>query len=212
MTSRRSALSLGMAFLGLPAALSGCGAISALDAVSTPLDVYELRPPAVPAEAARGGRIARDVIVEVPTSAGSLDTDRIMIRPNPLQAEYLPEARWSESTPVMVQTLMLRSLEATNRLRYVGRRPLGAGGDVAILTEIQDFQAELAPDGKTAQVHMRLRVTLVRENDARILSTRTFATRAAAASTKTLPVVEAFDAAAQQILADFTVWTMANLR
>ena len=70
----------------------------------------------------------RDVIIELPTTSGALATDRIMIRPNRLQAQYLPESRWSEPAPVMVQTLMLRAVEATGAVRYVGREPLGVSG------------------------------------------------------------------------------------
>lgn len=191
-------------------AMTGCAAISAIGEAATPLEVYELRAPAdIPA--ARGPQIARDVIVELPTTGGALETDRIMIRPNPLQAQYLPDVRWSEPTPVMVQTLMLRSIEATQGVRYVGRQPLGASGDYAVVTELIDFQAELGEDRETATVRLRLVSRVVREDDASIVASRTFTATAPALSLDTPVLVEAFDAASDGLLAEFSAWILSVL-
>lgn len=192
------------------ASLGGCAAISAVSSAATPLDVYELRAPAGIVATTRAP-LPRDVIVEVPTTSGALDTDRIMIRPNALQAQYLPDVRWSETTPVMVQTLMLRAIEATGAVRYVGRKPLGVSGDYAVITEVVDFQAEVDPAGPGATVEMRLLVRVVREQDANIVASRTFAASAPAASTDTLAVIEAFNAASEQVFADFAGWMQSTL-
>ncbi len=187
------------------AMLTGCAALSAVNKVAVPLEVYELRPPAGLAQAPGRPR-PLDVIVELPTTTGSLATDRIMIRPTALQAQYLPEVRWADPVPVMVQTLMLRTLEARGAVRYVGRRPLGASGDYALVTEVVDFHAELAPDGTTAAVTLALIVRLVREGDARIVASRSFRAAAPAVSTETPALIAAFDAAAAALLTDFAGW------
>ncbi|WP_323767698.1 ABC-type transport auxiliary lipoprotein family protein [Marinovum sp.] len=190
--------------------LSGCAVISAFDEAATPLDVFELRaPPGIKATSQQV--LARDVIVELPRTSGALATDRIMIRPNTLQAQYLPDVRWSEPTPVMVQTLMLRTLEATGAVRYVGREPLGVSGDYAVLTEVVDFQAELAEDTDSATVRLSLIVKVVREADARIIANRTFAANAVAASTETLIVIQAFDVASVQLFSEFADWLPSAL-
>ncbi len=192
------------------AALSGCAAISAVSDAATPLDVYELRAP--DSIAATNGRVlARDVIVEIPTTSGALATDRIMIRPNALQAQYLPDVRWSEPTPVMVQTLMLRSIEATGAVRYVGRKPLGVSGDFALVTEVIDFQADVVPETDTANVQITLLVRIVRESDASIVASRRFTASAVAATTETEVVIDAFSSASDQVFADFAQWVRTTL-
>ena len=104
--------------------LGGCSAISALSDASVPLDVYDLRAPDdIPAT--RGAPLPLTVTIETPTTGGALQTDRIMIRPDPFQAQYLPEVRWSEETPQLVQTLMVRSLEFDGRAAL--RRAYAAG-------------------------------------------------------------------------------------
>lgn len=200
---RRTALLLA---LGL---LSGCGALSALSDATTPLDVYELRAPtAVPT--ARTA-LPVQVTVELPTTGGALVTDRIMIRPDRLQAQYLPEVRWSEETPEMVQTLMVRALENTNALSYVARRPLGPGGDIAIMTEVTDFQAEAPdPDGPVTVV-LRMTSRLVRESDISIRATRTFSATAQAPTSETADVVAAFDRASNELFTDFAIWAASSL-
>jgi cholesterol transport system auxiliary component len=192
------------------ALLPGCSAISALSGAATPLDAYDLTAP-VDGPQARGRATSAQLVVELPTAPGALSTDRILIRPRPLQAAYLPDAKWAEEAPVMVQTLLLRSLEDANAFRYVGRRPLGTSGDYALVSELTDFQAEATPDGKTAVIRLRLTARLVREEDATVLASRTFNTQSAAASTDTLDIVEGFNLANQQLLSDTTAWVLKTL-
>lgn len=201
----------GLMVAALMSAVAGCSALTALGDASTPLDVYELRVTDI--TATRQGRPAPvDVTVEVPTTSGAFETDRIMIRPNPLQAEYLPGARWGEVTPVMLQTLLLRSIEATQGVRYVGRRPLGASGDFAIVTELTDFQAELKDDRDNAEVRIKFISRIVRERDAHIAATRTFQSTASSSSIETQAIVEAFDRATRRVLPEFSAWVLSATR
>lgn len=189
--------------------LAGCSALSAIGDAATPLDAYELRAPASGPVARRA--LARDLVIEVPDTSGALATDRIMIRPHPLQAQYLPDARWTENAPLMLQTLMLRAFENTNALRYVGRRPLGSSGDYALTSELTDFQAELRADGQSVTTHVRLTARIVREADASVIASRTFQTSGEAASTDTLEIVESFNGATDALLLELTRWTLGRL-
>ncbi len=190
-------------------ALGACGAISALNDVDQPLDSYELGVPQGLPVARRS--LPQHLTVERPAAGGALDTDRILIRPNPLQAQYLPAARWTDEAPVMLQTLILRSLEATGALTYVGRRPLGASSDYALLSEIAALEAAPLADGDAATVRVELSAWLVREEDAQIVADRTFTATASAPSTETLTLVAALDRATGQVLREIAAWTLATL-
>ncbi len=189
--------------------LSGCAAITSLTDATTPLQAYELRAP-TDTPAVRGS-LRRDLVIETPTAGGALDTDRILIRPDPFQAAYLPGVRWTDSAPVMLQNLMLRSFEDTNALRYVGRRPLGGSADYVLVSELTDFQAELGPDGETVTTRLRLTARLVREADATILGSRTVQSTAPAASTEAAAVVAGFDAATTAALRELTIWALRRM-
>jgi cholesterol transport system auxiliary component len=134
-----------------------------------------------------------------------------MIRPAPLEARYLPDVRWSEAAPVMVQTLMLRTLDATGAFQYVGRRPLGAGGDYAIVTELTNFEAAVSPEAEGARIEVRLVARIVREQGVRIVAARTFEAREPAASLDDDALIAAFDAATGRVLTEVASWTLASL-
>ncbi|MBS0126708.1 ABC-type transport auxiliary lipoprotein family protein [Thetidibacter halocola] len=185
--------------------LAGCSALSALGAASTPLEVFELRALA-PEQPARRTRDV-EVVVEEPVATGALATERIMIRPAPLSAQYLPGVRWADPAPAMLQTMLLRSLAETGAFNSVGRGPVGTRADYAVLGELTDFQAEVA-EGQGAQVRVRLMLRIVREGDARVTARRTFESVAPAADTDAATIVDAFDAALRSMLADMVPWIL----
>lgn len=187
--------------------VSGCSAISALGDASQPLEVYELRAPDV-----RKAAVQRDIelVVEEPASSGSLSTERIMIRPTRLQAQYLPGVRWADIAPVMVQTLMVRSLTATGAFRSVGRLPIGTAADYALLSELTDFQAETNSDGESAVIRVRIIFRIVRESDARVVGTRAFTATEQANATDVNTIVDAFDRATSNMLEAAIGWIISD--
>ena len=196
-------------FLLLPLLLPACSALSALGDASQPLDIYELRTPVLRQAATRR---PVELVVEEPQASGTLTTERILIRPTPFEAQYLPGIRWADTAPVMMQTLLVRSLTETGALGSVGRRPVGTIGDYAVLSELTDFQAETAEDGKSALVRARMILRLVRERDAQVIATRTFEVSEPVASTDPQPVVATFDRVTTRLLADMAGWIVERAR
>lgn len=198
---------LGFVFASL-LALGGCGAVSALNKAATPLDAYELRAPTDMPQAGRS--LNRALSIEPPTTSGALDTDRILVKPNPVQSLYLPDGRWASELPAMWQTMALRAFEDTGALSYVGRKPLGAMGDFALISEITDFQAELGDDD-TATIRLRLTARLVRESDARVMARRVFDAAVSLKGTETLTLVNGFNAASDEVLAEMVAWGLQGM-
>lgn len=190
--------------LALTTTLSGCGALSVLSGGPN-RDVFELRPPAMTATQCGRGQVGQ-LVVEPPKARGTLDTERIMIRPSPLQTQFLPDAQWGDTVPVTLQRLLVQSLGSFNVFSHVGRVPLGLSGDFALLSEIEDFNAEV--DGRAAVVRMTVDARMVREMDASVVSRRRFAVSVPAASTKTADLIPAFDAAGQQLTAEMVEWSL----
>jgi cholesterol transport system auxiliary component len=174
------------------------------------MSVYDLRAPSG-APVIKGSQLAQDFVVEIPTTSGVLNTNRIMIRPDILQAQYLPDVRWGDEVPVMMQTLMLRSLENTNGLLYVSRRPLDGVSDYTVFTELMDFQAELTTNGSGAIISISMTSRIVRESDTSIVAGKTFTSKQIATSTDTPAIVLAFNRASDALLIDFADWTITSL-
>jgi cholesterol transport system auxiliary component len=188
-------------FLMLP----GCTALTALDEASTPLEIYELQTPDLPRSAAR--RPVELVVLE-PTASGALATERIMIRPAPLKAQYLPGVRWADSATVLLQTLMVRSLTEIGAFRSVGRNPVGTVSDFTILSELTDFQADTVDDGDRAVVRTRLVVRLIRESDSTVIATKAFAVSEIAEATDADTLTAAFNRATSRLLAEVAAWVV----
>jgi len=191
-------------------ALSGCGAVAALDRASAPRDAHELRAPGdVPMARAPS---PLHLSVEPPSAGGAIDTDGILVRPGPTQVAYLPESRWTAAAPEMLQTAMVETFLRSNAFAFVGRRPLGASGDLALVTTLVEFGADVAPDDKAASVEMTLVARLVRERDAEIVASRTFSRRAAVPSTASDAILAGFAGVSDAVLSDLARWVIASAR
>ena len=180
--------------------LAGCGAFGK---ASSPLDAYTLSPLPVTSGAAS----SRHLVVELPTASGAVTTDRILIKPNALQAEYLPKGRWVDPAPQLLQTLLVASLQNSGAYRLVGRDGAGLTPDYVLLVEVNAFQAEApAVKGQAILVRVGLTLSLVREEDQSLIATRRFDQTATAANSDALTLVSAFNAATQQVLAGAVGW------
>jgi cholesterol transport system auxiliary component len=209
MMSLRTSLRLLIAIVAL-ATQAGCGTISAVSGATEELDAYTLGPVRTQQ---RMGAVGGHLIVEEPTAAGAIATDRILVKPNRIQAQYLPGARWVDPAPVLIQSLLLQSLENAGGFRLVGRQAMGLMPDYTLMTEIRDFQAEAAPSGgRDLNVRIGLSLTLIRESDRSIVATKRIESVVAAPSSAPVPLVSAFDAALSTALLEVITWTAASVR
>ncbi len=197
------AVALRLAAIGLGlTTMAGCSALSSIQSASRPLDTYELAP--LPAGTVPTSRGRRHLEVALPTATGTLTSDRIVIKPTPLQVEALPDARWVNETTDHVQLLLVRSLANSGRFALVTSAGTGPSPDYVLLTDLQAFQAEVGAEGVT--VVIRTRMTLLSDTDGRVLSSRSFSTSKTVPDTSADLVVSAFDEAMTQQLTEVIGW------
>ena len=192
------------ALLGACSTLSGCSAVSALNASAQPLDTYDLLPTA---GARTGRRSTHTLLVARPEASAAISTDRIMIKPDPASITYLPDARWSDEAPLVLQSLLIRSISATSRVGYVGRSDGGPVPDTALLVRIDAFHVEVLPDG-TLRVDVECALTIVNDRDQRVIGTRAFAQSAPAISDSPTTIVATFQAVLDGLLPTITDWVL----
>jgi cholesterol transport system auxiliary component len=205
MTIRRF-LSMGLLLAALPA-LAGCGPLGALRRASTPLDTYTLQAATLQEEVRS---TARHILVEPPAASGAIDTDRILVKPNQLQVQYLAGARWVDPAPELMQALLVESLQNTGAFRFVTRTTTGPFPDYTLLSEIIDFQAEATGDPQLPLlVRVTLSLALVREDDGAIVSARRVTAVRATPRDDVQAVVTAFDGASDDVLTQSTRWVLS---
>lgn len=184
------------------AALSACS----LDlGGGPPPDLYTLSPKST--FASEIPKVDWQLVVEEPSAAKGIDTDRIAIAPTPLEVKYFPSSRWADRAPRMVQALMIQSFENTKKIVSVGRQSLGLRSDFVLKTELREFQAEKNQDGTTS-VRVRLNVKLVRPSLGQIVASQSFESFKPAASEGVPDIVAAFDDAVGAVLKRAVAWTL----
>ncbi len=187
--------------------MAGCGVLGAVEQAAAPIDAFTLAP-ITPPEAAHSGL---HIIVEPTEAAGALATDHILIKPNALQAQYLPAASWTDPAPDLVQILLVASLQNSGGFLRVGRDGAGLLPDYTVLSDLRDFQAEVATDGsQTWQIRVGITLSIVRESDRTLIASRHFESIAPAAADDTGTLVNAFQSAMSAALKDQVAWILAQ--
>ncbi len=196
-----------MALMGAVCSLGGCTAIASLNAAAVPLDTYDLRP----ASGSRtGGRTARTLLVARPQASAALATDRIVVKPDPAAITYLPDARWSDELPAVVQTLLIRSISDTGRIAYVGRSEGGPVPDKALLVRIDAFEVMAMPD-QTFAVQVDIDLTVINDRDQRVLGTRRFSQSEPISGDDPKLIVAAFQDVMNAMLPSMSDWTLKRV-
>lgn len=193
--------------LGSLCALGGCSTLTSLNAAATPLDTFDLLPAA---GSKSGGRRARTLLVARPTASAALTSDRIMVKPAPASITYLPDARWSDEVPAVVQSLLIRSISETGRIAYVGRADAGPIPDKALLTRIDAFEVgQLAETSFEARVDLTL--TIVNDADQRIVASRRFTQAAPVPNATAAEIVGAFQTLMNSLLPQMADWAIRQV-
>ncbi len=147
------------------------------------------------------------LVVEEPSTAKGIDTDRIAIAPTSLEVKYLAGARWADRAPRMVQQLLIQSFENTKKIVSVGRQSIGLRSDFVLKVELREFQAEKTAEGGTV-VRVRVNLKLVRIAMGQIVASQSFEAVKPANSENVADIVQAFDDGVGAVLKRAVAWTL----
>ena len=199
-----------LAPLGAALLLAGCTGLATLTAAVEPKDLYDLTPKTSFEEDLP--QIDAQLVVEEPTAASAVNTDRIAVKPNHFQVEYFPRARWVDRAPLMVQTRLVESFENTGKVESVGRQAIGLTSDYTLVSELREFQAMVRDDRSgPLSALVQLNVKIVKEPQGLIVASQSFGTEVVAASDEMIDVVAAFDDALGSTMREAVIWTVGRL-
>jgi cholesterol transport system auxiliary component len=184
-------LALAGAAASLAVGLSGCGSSS-----TTAFDL------SAPREAARGGRIAGQLIVSEPTSVQAFEAERIVAKDQAGTVSLVGGGQWADRLPRLVQTRLIQTLEGASRTRAVGRPGDGITGDNQLNTEIRAFNF----DARTGEAVVEISAKLVDIKSGRVLNGRVFTGRTPVGSAKAAEIAPALDKSATTVFASIARW------
>jgi len=147
-----------------------------------------------------GADANRQLLVDAPSAAGLLDSERIVVRAGADELGLLRGARWSAPLPQLWQNLLIRAIEDDGRLR-VGRERDVLAGDERLIGELRAFEFVRA----TEQVRIHFHAKRV-DRQQRIVGERGFEASAEVRGGDAADIVAAFNAASAAALSALIEW------
>jgi cholesterol transport system auxiliary component len=153
------------------------------------------------------------LVVDPPTAAESLDTVRIALSRGPTQIDYFADSAWTDRAPVMIQGLIIESLENTGKILAVGRFASDLRADYVLQTELRDFEARYANGADALPgVSIRLEAKLVKMPDRQIIGNTNIVQDVPAPRNDIDSIVGAFDDGLGRVLKQLVEWTLRTPR
>jgi cholesterol transport system auxiliary component len=151
-------------------------------------------------------RSSRVVVITMPKTVQTYDTQRVVVRDLGNVLSYLPDAQLSDTLPRLVQTRLLQTFEASN-FPNIGRPDDQLRVDVTLATELQAFEID-ASNGNLATVTINAK--LVDERRGMIFASKSFSATQPAAISPAAAAIGGLDGALGKVMGDILQWTAAT--
>lgn len=188
------------------AALSACGHL--LEPSELPASIYVLSPDLPNADSQV--RPSFQIAVAVPASSASLALSRIALRRNET-LDYYADVQWTDTTPHLVQDLLITALQRNGAMGAVGRDSEGFHADYVLESDINAFEARYLNGEGAPSAFVDLTVKLVSAGRGDIAGAHDFHSQKLATANSVPAVVQAFDAALSDVLPQIAHWVFASL-
>lgn len=151
---------------------------------------------------------AFQLVVNEPNAVRSLESDRILVKPEPEQVTYYKNAVWSDRLPRLMQMRIIEAFQNAGLVRAVGSRADRLDADVELVTEVRSFHVEIS--GGKAQAIVSLYVKMIDGKRGRIIASRGFESRNATNAADASDMVGALNHAFDAMLREMVPWVAKN--
>ncbi len=151
------------------------------------------------------------MLVALPVASAGLDTERIALSRSAVTLDYFANAAWTDHAPALVQSLLVRSFEATGKIVGVARDSASLRPDYLLLSELERFEAVYSDSEAAPKVEAALVLRLARMPDRVIIGERRAERSAAAGANSMAPIVAAFGEALDGALEELVAWTLRRI-
>jgi cholesterol transport system auxiliary component len=192
-----------------PARITTLAALSLVAACASltkkePFTTYAPRytPAAAPAAAAP---VRWQLAVDTPFASDTLDSTRMLVMPTPGAIETYTNARWADTTPLMVRSLLIQAFQDSRRITGVGAVSSGLRADFVIGIDLYDFETQY--DGASPRAVIRLNAKLVDQSQNRVIASRMFDASAPVGGATAADASIASEQALATLLPQIVAWT-----
>ena len=139
-----------------------------------------------------------------PVAVHTLETNRLMVRPQPDQVSYYKGIAWSDRLPRLVQARMIESFQNSGAVKAVSN----TYGQYALASEIRAFQIDVTTGRAAAEVDVFAK--LINLSTGKVIATKGFNARVPAKSDAPEDAFAALNQAFTQVVQDITTWIAAR--
>lgn len=193
---------LSLALFSLSLLASGCGSLLPKPHAAPTLCV--LSPPHMPASL--GDPVDWHLAVDLPSGSASYDTTKIPVMRSAQQLEYYSDCEWTERLPLLLQSLIVKSLENSGRITGVARASAGINPDKLLMTDIR--QCHVETHGSKPLVRISVTIKLVDMKDRRIVKSTLLTRETPLTGERRDHIVNAFQTTLSAILQDMVQWCL----
>jgi cholesterol transport system auxiliary component len=195
--------------IALVAALALAGCASLLGGGGERNAIYAPAP-AVRADAGWPS-VPMQLVVSTTSAASVTDSQRIAVRPQPNELQVYKDASWARRPTDMVEDVVLRTLEASERIGAVARVGSGVNADYRLVLDLRRFESDYR-GGATPAAVVEVNAKLLHSIDDRVVASRTFMQTQPAVGTEVPVVVDAFGAALADVGHAIAGWVLTTGR
>ena len=183
---------------GLAAILSGCTLLSGPDA---PRETYDI---IAPLREPGSGATGAQLLVKEPVALKTLDSDRIVLKPEPRVVTYLADAQWVDTAPKLVQARLVETFENTGRTGATALPGDGLVIDFQLVSVLRRFEIS----GTTNAAVFEISIKLLNDKTGQVRETRIFTASAPVSGEGSKAYVRALDQAFDAGVEEIVDWVL----
>ena len=145
------------------------------------------------------------LVVPEPTALLAVNSDKIKLQPAAAESVDIPNAKWSDNVPILLQEKFIQSFENAGYSKSVSRPRDGFEAGYQLLLDIRNFSLSSEQEPPTAALAFEAKIL---GPDGKIVAARTFSTSAAAANTEAGPAAAALNEAFGKAARELVPWTV----
>jgi cholesterol transport system auxiliary component len=180
--------------------LAGCG----IGPSNPPAKIYVLEPEF---SAVDGPKVDWALAIGRTDMANAYDTDRVAIERGQ-NMDFYADAQWTDSTPRMLQSLLVLAFEKSGRIGAVSRDGGGERADYMLMTEIRHFEARYDNGDGAPLIVVDIMAKVVTTAHRDVIATHDFSHQMRATENSVPAAIAAFNQATGAALEEIVGWTL----
>lgn len=185
--------------------LAGLERMTGGSEAETPRPIYDLASPEIFPTA--NEEPEWQLVIPEPTLLFALNTDKILLKPNPNETIGLEEARWSDSLPIIFQQKLIQSFENAGYLQSVTRPTDGIIPTYKLLIDIRVF-AFATYATPVAEIEF---VAKILSEDGVFLAARPFSARVEGTGNDAPAAARSLNQAFAKSITELVLWTVDTI-